>query len=214
MDYTRDAATGALVLHGPLDLGVSRLFRDGLAVAQSRGSILAAARVEATAGQRVLDLCAAPGGKASQLAATGATVVAVEQHAGRASELRRTFQRLGAAVEVVEADGRTFRGGQFDAVLVDAPCSGNGILNGRPDARWRRAAADDEALPVLQAELLANAAPRSCRGGRLVYAVCTLAPAENELAVRAAGLEPRDERRTWPDTDRTTGFYTAIAGYP
>jgi len=215
VEYSRDAATGALVVRGPLDLGASRIFRDGLAVAQSRGSILAAARVEASAGQRVLDLCAAPGGKASQLAAAGASVVAVEQHAGRAAELRRTLERLGAhEVQVVEADGRTFGDGRFDAVLVDAPCSGNGILNGRPDARWRRAAADDEALPVLQAQLIESAAASLAPGGRLVYAVCTLAPAENEHAVRAAGYEPRDECRTWPDSDRTTGFYTALVAAP
>ena len=138
--------------------------------------------------------------------------MAVEQHAGRASELRRTFQRLGAVVEVVEADGRTFRDGQFDAVLVDAPCSGNGILNGRPDARWRRAAADDEALPR-PAGRAAGERQRLARrpaGGSCTRFARSRRP-KTTLAVRAAGLEPRDERRTWPDTDRTTGFYTAIA---
>jgi 16S rRNA (cytosine967-C5)-methyltransferase len=182
-------------------------------VAQSRGSILAGARVGAQPGMRVLDLCAAPGGKTSQLAAAGADVVAVERNAGRAGALRATLERLGAAVEVVEADARTYVADPFDAVLVDAPCSGNGVLNGRPDARWRRGDGSDEAaLARLQSELAAHAATLVAPGGRVVYAVCTLNPAENDGALRAGGLEPREERRTWPDSDRTTGFYTALVG--
>ena len=212
--FTADAETGALVLGAAFDLGGSRIHGDGLAVAQSRGSILAGARVGAQPGMRVLDLCAAPGGKTSQLAAAGAEVVAVERNAGRAGALRATLERLGAAVEVVEADARTLRGRSVrrrPAWMRRA--AGNGVLNGRPDARWRRGDGSDEAaLARLQSELAAHAATLVAPGGRVVYAVCTLNPAENDGALRAGGLEPREERRTWPDSDRTTGFYTALVG--
>jgi 16S rRNA (cytosine967-C5)-methyltransferase len=203
---------GALVLPGGLDDAGSALIADGLAVAQSRASIAAALRVEAAAGMRVLDLCAAPGGKTSRLAAGGARVVAVELHAGRAEALRRTLVRLGADVEVVVADGRTYEGGPFDRVLLDAPCSGLGVLAGRPDARWRRRAEDVPELAALQAQLLHRALSLLAPGGRLVYAVCTLDPAENEAVFAACGLAPRDERRSWPDRDRSDGFYSALAG--
>ena len=178
---------------------------------QSRASIQAAIRVGAGPGMRILDLCAAPGGKTSQLAAAGAEVTAVELHPGRAEALRRTLVRLGADVRVVEADARAFAEEGWDAILLDAPCTGTGVLAGRPDARWRRQAADVETLAALQAEMLRHAAPLLRPGGRLVYAVCTLSPPENDGAVRAAGLEPRDERRTWPDRDGTDGFYTTEA---
>jgi 16S rRNA (cytosine967-C5)-methyltransferase len=208
--FRHDEQTGALVLDGPLEEAGVQLLGAGLAVAQSRASILAAARVGAAPGMRVLDLCAAPGGKTSQLAATGAQVTAVELRPGRAGALRDTLTRLGASVEVVEADARTVAGGNYDAILLDAPCSGNGVLAGRPDARWRRSEADVEELAQLQTELIAHAQTLRAPGGRLVYSVCTLSPDENERAVLAAGAGPLDERRTWPGEDGTDGFYTAL----
>jgi 16S rRNA (cytosine967-C5)-methyltransferase len=207
--FARDEATGALVLSGPIDYAGSELYAAGLAVAQSRASIAAGLQVGAGPGMRVLDLCAAPGGKTSLLAASGAEVTAVELHAGRARALRATLERLGASVEVVEADARTYVGGPFTRVLLDAPCSGLGVLAARPDARWRRSAADVETLATLQGELLANAVRLLGAGGTLVYSVCTLSPAENEAVLAAAGLEPRVERRFWPDRDLTDGFYVA-----
>jgi 16S rRNA (cytosine967-C5)-methyltransferase len=207
--FHADEATGALVLDGPFEAAGEDLLGRGLVVAQSRGSILAGAALEARPGERVLDLCAAPGGKTLQLAATGAAVVAVERNPGRARQLQETVERAGADVEVVEGDAREFTAEPFDAVLLDAPCSGNGVLAGRPDARWRRSAADVAELAGLQVELLRHAATLVKSGGRLVYAVCTLSPDENERVVAAAGLEPGFERRTWPDTDRTDGFYVA-----
>ena len=111
----------------------------GYAWPQSRGSQLAGAAVGARPGERVLDLCAAPGGKATQLAAAGAEVVAVEKHAGRARELEENARRLGVALTVVNADALELPDdlGGFDRALVDAPCSGLGVLNSRPDLRWR-----------------------------------------------------------------------------
>ena len=194
----------------------------GYAWPQSRGSQLAGAAVGARAGERVLDLCAAPGGKATQLAAAGAEVVAVEKHAGRARELEQNARRLGAErLTVLNADGLGLPDdlGTFDRALVDAPCSGLGVLNSRPDLRWRA-----EPLPELQLALLRAAVRRVRPGGTVTYAVCTIAAAENEHVVDALGLpaddlgelgpEFRHPRRpefllTLPHVHGTSGFFVA-----
>jgi 16S rRNA (cytosine967-C5)-methyltransferase len=180
----------------------------------SRASQLAAIVVGAREGERILDACAAPGGKSSILAER-AEVTAVEIHPGRAAAL--AAQRL-PRVEVVNADVRQLAADGFDRALVDAPCSGLGVLARRPDLRWRA-----QPLPDLQAELLAAAAERVKPGGLVVYAVCTLNADENEALVDASGLEvvPLDDwpqyahpRRpefllTLPHRDHTSGFFIA-----
>jgi 16S rRNA (cytosine967-C5)-methyltransferase len=196
-----------------------RALAEGRVWPQSRGSQLAGLAVGAGEGERVLDLCAAPGGKATQLAGE---VVAVELHPGRARELEENVRRLGARnVRVVEADGLDLPPELtgFDRALVDAPCSGLGVLAARPDLRWRA-----EPLPELQLELLRSAAARLRPGGTLVYAVCTINADENEAVVDALGLpvEPlggewpqfRHPRRpefllTLPHVHRTSGFFVA-----
>jgi 16S rRNA (cytosine967-C5)-methyltransferase len=151
---------------------------------QSRASQLVGLTVGSRAGERTLDLCAAPGGKATMLAGE---VVGVEVNEARARELEETTRRLGARdVEVVVADGRTLPPElrNFDRALVDAPCSGLGVLNRRPDLRWRA-----EPLPGLQLELLRSAAERVRPGGAVVYSVCTINADEAEAVVDASGLE-------------------------
>ncbi|MGH3116184.1 MAG: transcription antitermination factor NusB [Gaiellales bacterium] len=189
---------------------------------QSRGSQLAGAAVGATEGDRVLDLCAAPGGKTTQLAERAAEVVAVELHPGRARELEESVRRLGFDnVTVVNADARelpTELTG-FDRVLVDAPCSGLGVLASRPDLRWRA-----QPLSELQLELLRVAAERAKPGGSVTYSVCTIARAENEGVVDESGLrvEPLEDKwpefahprrpeflLTLPHKHRTSGFFVA-----
>ena len=126
-----------------------RALTEGRVWPQSRGSQLAGLAVGSRDGERTLDLCAAPGGKATMLAGD---VVAVEKHPGRARELEENVRRLGATnVSVVCADGLALppEVSGFDRALVDAPCSGLGILASRPDARWRA-----EPLPDLQLALL------------------------------------------------------------
>lgn len=164
---------------------------------QSRGSQLAGHAVGAQAGDRVLDLCAAPGGKTTQLAERAAEVVAVEVHAGRARELEQAVRRLGLEnVTVVNADAcdlpPELTG--FDRVLVDAPCSGLGVLASRPDLRWRA-----EPLPELQLELLRVAAERVRPAGSVTYSVCTIAAAENEDVVDAVGLDVEPLTDLWPE---------------
>jgi 16S rRNA (cytosine967-C5)-methyltransferase len=160
---------------------------------QSRGSQLAGLAVGSRDEERVLDMCAAPGGKATMLAGE---VVAVELHPGRAAELEENARRLGAThVRVVNADGLALPPELtgFDRALVDAPCSGLGVLAGRPDLRWRA-----QPLPELQLALLRSAAERIKAGGRIVYSVCTLNADENEAVVDAGGLEPDDLGAEWP----------------
>jgi 16S rRNA (cytosine967-C5)-methyltransferase len=160
---------------------------------QSRGSQLAGIVVGSRSGERTLDCCAAPGGKATQLAGD---VVAVELHPGRARELEENVRTFGASgVTVVNADARDLPSELtgFDRALVDAPCSGLGVLAARPDLRWRA-----EPLPELQLELLRAAAARVRRGGVVVYAVCTINADENEAVVDASGLEPEPLGAEWP----------------
>jgi 16S rRNA (cytosine967-C5)-methyltransferase len=189
---------------------------------QSRGSQLAGLAVGVQPGDRVLDLCAAPGGKATQLAETAEEVVAVEKHPGRARELEANCKRLGARnVRVVNADALELPSdlAEFDRVLVDAPCSGLGVLAARPDLRWR-----GKPLPDLQGDLLRVAAERVRPGGAVLYSVCTINADENEAVVDAAGLEPDPLGEEWsqfahptrpeflltlPHRDHTSGFFIA-----
>jgi 16S rRNA (cytosine967-C5)-methyltransferase len=169
----------------------------GLVWPQSRGSQLAGDAVGVQPGDRVLDLCAAPGGKTTQLAERAAEVVAVEVHPGRARELEANMRRLGATnVTVVDADARELPPELtgFDRVLVDAPCSGLGVLAGRPDLRWRA-----RPLPELQQQLLRVATERVKPGGSITYSVCTIATAENEDVVDATGLQVEPLNEQWPE---------------
>jgi 16S rRNA (cytosine967-C5)-methyltransferase len=176
-----------------LEGSVEAMVEEGMAWPQSRGSQLAGLAVGARPRERTLDLCAAPGGKATQL---DGEVVAVELHPGRARELEENCRRLGADnVTVVNADATKLPAELtgFDRVLVDAPCSGLGVLAARPDLRWRA-----EQLPELQLELLRVAAERVKPGGTILYSVCTINVAENEAVVDASGLSPRPLGDEWP----------------
>jgi 16S rRNA (cytosine967-C5)-methyltransferase len=186
---------------------------------QSRASQLAALVVGSQDGERVLDVAAAPGGKATMLRGE---VTAVELHPGRARELRENVKRLGAAnVTVVEADATDLPPGldDFDRAIVDAPCSGLGVLARRPDLRWRA-----RPLPDLQLALMREAAERTKPGGTIVYSVCTINADENEAVVDALGLEVESLSEEWPqyahpkrpeflltrpDQHRTSGFFVA-----
>ncbi len=140
-----------------------------------------AAAVEATSGELVLDVCAAPGGKATAMAADGVVVVASDQRIGRARLVADNVRTLGLDLPVVAADGvePPYRAGAFDAVLLDAPCSGLGALRRRADARWRIQPGDVTELAALQHRLLESAATLVRPGGRLVYSVCTITAAES-----------------------------------
>lgn len=166
---------------------------DGRIWPQSRASQLVGHVVGSVAGERTLDLCAAPGGKATMLAGE---VVAVELNESRARELADNVRRLKtAAVEVVHADGRELPASLtgFDRALVDAPCSGLGVLSSRPDLRWRA-----QPLPGLQLALLRAAVERVRPGGTVTYSVCTINRAEAEDVVDAVGCRFDDLGAEWP----------------
>ncbi len=177
---------------------VEELVGDGTLVPQSRASALVVELLDPQPGERVLDLCAGPGIKASQIAAAlgagGAGLVAVERDPGRCRELEDLLRGLGADAAVVErgdaADPRV--GERFDAVLVDPPCSGLGTLATRPDSRWRRSPEAIAELAELAGRILGRALDAVAPGGRVVYSTCTISSAENEAVVGACGVEADD----------------------
>jgi 16S rRNA (cytosine967-C5)-methyltransferase len=156
---------------------------------QDPASQAVAALVEAGPGARVADTCAAPGGKSTAIASTGAWVAASDVRPGRAGLVatNRDDLGLGERLAVVVADGRAlpYRRGVFDRVLVDAPCSGLGALRRRPDSRWRITPDAVTRLAKLQIDLVVSGAELLAPGGELVYSVCTLTNAES-IGVDAA----------------------------
>lgn len=228
------APADALVVPGRLLEPTRRLIAGGDLVPQSRGSQAVIALLDPRPGERVLDLCAAPGVKTTAIAARMSNegeVVAVELDSGRAGQLRELAERLGAsAVRVVEADAaRDDVGDGYDRVLVDPPCSDLGALASRPDARWRKSPELVERLASIQEAILDRAARALRPGGTLVYSTCTISSREGEERVgallardpeleadRLGALHPelasgRDARflQTRPDRDRTDGFFIA-----
>ena len=147
-------------------------------------------------GLRVADLCAAPGGKTAQLAQAGAIVTAIERSPARISRLRENLARLKLNVEIAAADALEWRGGPFDAVLLDAPCSSTGTIRRHPDVPWLKAEADVGVLTGLQAKLLDRSADLLKPGGTLIYCVCSLEPEEGEAQIESLiARNPTLERR-------------------
>jgi 16S rRNA (cytosine967-C5)-methyltransferase len=210
----------ALVLEGPFDAHDSPAWRAGAFLAQSRASMHVARVLDPRPGERVLDLCAAPGGKSTHLAALmggDGEVVAVERNSRRAGMLTRTAQRLhvpNIRVEVADAAEERLEGAVFDRVLVDPPCSGLGTLQARADLRWRVTPEHVREMTRSQAAILAAGAAALRPGGVLVYSTCTISPTENEHQI-AAFLDAhpdfsRDELMlTLPHRDHTAGFFIA-----
>ena len=201
---TREELAGALATHG-VETGPTRFAPDGLVVrsgnplltpiahdglflVQDEASQLVGVFADARPGERVLDACASPGGKATQMAAQVAngTVIASDVRGRRVDLLVHTVRITGARnVRVVRADARgglPFLDG-FDRVLLDAPCSGLGTLRRDPDIRWRRTAEDLPGLADTQLAMLVQAADVLRPGGRLVYATCSSEPEENEQVI-------------------------------
>jgi len=192
-----EVAAGALVpdatvTKGTGDPAVLAAVAEGRATPQDQASQAVAGYVGAEPGERVLDVAAAPGGKATALAervGLDGSVVALDVHPGRLGLVRTAADRLGLSrVTVIVADGRALpvEPASIDRVLVDAPCTGLGVLRRRPEARWRVAEASIEVLAELQLELLVEAAAAVRPGGTLVYSVCTLTDAETRGVAAAA----------------------------
>jgi 16S rRNA (cytosine967-C5)-methyltransferase len=204
--------------------------RAGLVYLQDEASQLVAHLLDVAPGDRVLDLCAAPGSKTSHLAALApqALIIAADLHEHRLCTLSELAKQQGASKIKLAACDAThrlpFADASFDRVLVDAPCSGSGTLRRNPEIRWRLNPADIAELSSKQTLILRNAAPMVRRGGRLIYSTCALEPEENEMVVEkfarehdefeqvklAAWADLQTETgaiRTWPHRHGTDGFF-------
>lgn len=160
-------------------------YADGAWWVQDAAAALPARLIAPRAGERILDLCAAPGGKTAQLAAAGAAVMAVDRSAERLKRLKANMARLQLTVETHAADALDLDLAPFDAVLLDAPCSATGTIRRHPDVAWTKREADVAGLAALQARLLDKAATLVGPGGRLVYCTCSLEPEEGERQIAA-----------------------------
>jgi 16S rRNA (cytosine967-C5)-methyltransferase len=224
------ALTG-VVLHEPMPVERLPGFADGLVSVQDEAAQLAAPLLDVRPGQRVLDLCAAPGGKTAHLleSTPAAEVVAVDVDEARLARLRANLQRLGLRASVVCADATEpsawWDGKPIDRILLDAPCSASGVVRRHPDIKLRRQPQDLAALTATQARMLERVWPLLKPGGKLLYVTCSVLPVENEQTVEhflatqadaeaiplalAAGVARGPGRQLLPDGDRTDGFYYA-----
>ncbi|WP_293366665.1 RsmB/NOP family class I SAM-dependent RNA methyltransferase [Phenylobacterium sp.] len=161
-------------------------FAEGGWWVQDAAAAIPARLLDAKPSQTALDMCAAPGGKTMQLAATGAQVVAVDRSPARLKRVAENLARLGLTAETIAADAATLPDKRtFDAVLLDAPCSATGTFRRHPDVLWAAKPSDVAGLAAVQSKLLDAAARRLKSGGRLVYCVCSLEPEEGEGQVAA-----------------------------
>jgi 16S rRNA (cytosine967-C5)-methyltransferase len=206
-----------LVVDEPWDAHGSQLFADGALIPQSRGSMLVGRILDPRPGERVLDMCAAPGAKTTHLAALmegRGELVAVERSASRARALRANVERMRAPwVQVIEGDAREAPAGPFDRILLDAPCSDLGTLQSRPDARWRKSPEQVARLAALQSELLDAALERLAPGGVLVYSTCTISADENEEQIDGVLARRQDVQRDDLTVGRPELAHIRATGY-
>ncbi|WP_424972550.1 RsmB/NOP family class I SAM-dependent RNA methyltransferase [Dinoroseobacter sp. S76] len=232
--------TGSLRLREPGKISTLPGFAEGAWWVQDAAAALAARALAPKPGERVLDLCAAPGGKTLQLAASGAEVTALDISEGRMARLRENLERTGLSAEVVVADARAYAPETpFDAVLLDAPCSATGTIRRHPDLPYLRDLSDLSDVTELQSALLDRALAMLRPGGRLVFATCSLLPAEGEDQIATAfsrhpgltqqnladlpGIETawlteagalRLRPDFWPERGGLDGFFIAALGKP
>ena len=200
MDWiSAGSGSAAVTLERPVPVGSLPGFEQGWVSVQDAGAQLAPLLVDAQPGMRVLDACAAPGSKTSHLleaAAGPLEVTAVDIDAGRMGRIAENLERLGLSARLVAADVRDptafWDGRPYDRILVDAPCSGTGVIRRHPDIKLLRRPDDVPAFARTQLEILRAAFGMLAPGGRLVYATCSVLPAENE-AVAAQFLQEQPQ---------------------
>lgn len=184
--------TGSLRLTNRDGIATLPGYSDGEWWVQDAAAAIPARLLRAEPGMRVLDLCAAPGGKTAQLALTGAEVVAVDRSVQRMARLEQNLARLKLKAETHVADALSFKAEPFDAILVDAPCSSTGTIRRHPDVAWTKTQEDILKLVQLQKRILDRAVSLLKPGGMLVYATCSLERDESEAQIEALlKREPR-----------------------
>jgi 16S rRNA (cytosine967-C5)-methyltransferase len=193
------------------------LSAEGKIYLQDDASQLVAHVVDVQPGERVLDLCAAPGGKTTLMADRAgdwALIVAADRSAPRIETIVATMHlhELDNIKPVLldAAEQLPFWNGSFDKVLVDAPCSGTGTLRRNPEIRWRLKPADIPALAEQQKRILGRAIKMVKPGGRLVYSTCSVEREENEEVVAELGLHSVETIRTWPQRKGSDGFFMTV----
>jgi len=226
--------TGSLRLKAPGQVTALPGYEDGGWWIQDAAAALPVQVLAPKAGEKILDLCAAPGGKTLQLAASGAKVVALDISETRIERVRENLQRTGLQAEIVVGDALAHQG-LYDAILLDAPCSATGTIRRHPDLPYAKDGSEFGALIELQVQMLAHAWGLVKPGGRLVFCTCSLLPDEGEVQVDAAlaahpdmsvdqdaltlsGIDPgwitaegglRLRPDYWPDLGGMDGFYIA-----
>ncbi len=203
-------------------------FDSGLVSVQDSAAQLAAPLLDPAAGTAVLDACAAPGGKTAHLLEFQPSIVltAVDSDSGRVPKIAENLGRLGLTAEVKTGDAGELPAARYDRILLDAPCSATGVIRRHPDIKWLRREADIDDLQRQQQRLLAHLWDRLADGGRLLYATCSLLPAENHLTIEAFvaatadarvvplpgswGLDTGWGRQLLPGQDGTDGFFYSL----
>jgi len=224
VDWNRDA----VVLERPVAVQILPGFVSGSVSVQDGGAQLAAPLLDAREGMRVLDACAAPGGKTLHIAQRTpalAELVAVDDDPLRLARVRENLERAGCNAILVNADLRSappsLEAAHFDRVLVDAPCSATGVIRRHPDIKLLRRASDVASFVATQRQILVTAFELLKAGGRLIYCTCSVIPAENEGVVEAfLRAEPRAALAPWPESltrppgllDRSVGWQLLPGG--
>ena len=210
----------AVALQTPCDVHELPGFAQGLVSVQDLGAQCVAFPLDLAAGQRVLDACAAPGGKTALIAEREpnlANLAAVDIDSQRLTRVQENLARGGLHAEVIVNDAGApdawWNGMPFDRILLDAPCSALGVIRRHPDIRLRKSPAEIDKLPLQQARLLTSAWRMLAPGGRLVYATCTVTRSENRDVVKAfldgtpdAAVVPADGWPGWPGLGESDGY--------
>ena len=188
-------ATGSVRLESHVAIAELEGYAEGEWWVQDAAAALPARLIAAGPGMRVVDLCAAPGGKSAELAISGAKVTAVDRSAERLKRLAINFERLRLEAEIVVANALVFEAAPFDATLLDAPCSATGTIRRHPDVAWIKRQGDLSTLVELQSRLLDRAIALTRPGGTIVYCTCSLEPEEGEGQIAALLRRNPDVRR-------------------
>ena len=170
-------------------------YDDGAWFVQDAAAAMPARLLAATKGERIIDLCAAPGGKTMQLASAGASVIAIDRSAPRLERLKQNLARMRLEAQIIVADAASWGGDAADGILLDAPCTGTGTIRRHPDIAWTKSELDLVSLASLQTRLLDHAIDLLKPGGRLVYSTCSLEPEEGERQIDEFIARRRDVAR-------------------